>query len=101
MVEIRARVTWNGVFWGVDLPTYEMVEDSFTPVIPGVTNTNGVFGNIDPADARLNGLTCAVRVPDDYLEDGRLNPDAIRTKYRGNPQWDNSDLDSRLRAVDR
>ncbi len=92
MVRMRVRVKWDGERWGVDLPQYVMVDESFLPVIPGITEVNGVIAGVDPATPELNGLTCLVDVPDRISnpQTGGIDRGKINGLYHGQAKWGNS-----------
>lgn len=90
---IRVKMRWDGAAYGVDLPTYRVVNGSFRPVIDGVIGPDGVLPETSVNDPRLNGLTCEVEVPVNLLNPNSGRPDIalIRAIYRGQPRWDTDD----------
>jgi hypothetical protein len=84
--------------WHVDLPTYAMIADTLEPVIPGLTDKNGVLIAADPKDPQLAQITVLVEHPDEYADEntGLLSPFQIRRHHREHPEWDNPDRDWKL-----
>lgn len=98
-MRIRVKVSLYNEAWSVDLPTYQMVNGSFLPIIEGLIDEEGVLTEADPHDRRLKGLTCLVDVPDAYANgDGTaVDMDKLREIHRGHKRWDN---DIRQRSIE-
>ena len=91
---LRVKVIFDQDVWRVDLPEYNMVPDSFLPVIEGITTSNGVLPGVDPDLPALASLSCLVDVPERIIDPqtGDLDIGAINALYRGNPQWGDTNL---------
>jgi len=97
---IRVHPLYDGEVVKIDLPTYEIISDSWRPSIPNISGPSGILGGVAADNPRLAEITCEIIIPDEYLERGSLSENNLRSKYRGNPNWDTGGLRGRLQLVE-
>src|SRR6266702_118260 len=75
--------------WGVDLPTYQMLPESFLPVTPGKISPNGLVANFSDADLALLAPTVLVEIPDNWPIDdtAHLHTEKRRALYKQHPRF--------------
>lgn len=85
MARIRVPVILGAGGLTVAAPTYNMVQDSWLPVVPGKSHANGVVNGVTLGDPALNGITVMVDVPDEDVTNGAL--DTVKVKARYPAHW--------------
>ena len=75
--------------WHVDLPTYQMVNDTFDPVTAGLIHANGVFPGAPVAEVLALGPSVEVELPDDTptTKAGKIDTAALRKMYADHPRF--------------
>lgn len=100
--KIRVKVVGSGTRedpFRVDLPSYNMVPDSWQPIIAGRVDKNGVLAKDEKGKpivltpAEKAELSCMVVVPEEICDDkGQPSKAKIRALYKGQPRWDRDDV---------
>lgn len=89
-MKIRVKLLFDDGVWFVDLPTYSMVPNSFSPIVANKVTANGILPNVLPNDPKLRRISCEVEVPDNIVDQktGQIDVAAIRRIYARQPRWD-------------